>query len=608
MLDGSGTWMFRALVRRRGDAGWTDLSAVAGGDWVLAISTEGDSPDRPVSAFSVRLLRAADGASLAPGIASSPLNLTASAVFSPLIYPGRLIRVDVYCAAPGETRADADWHVWLQGEIDRAEWPDDVTAACTSLDGVIHRRWVEEVETRGAPDPGTPIEDELQGMLDRWMGEGVVTLLVDGVPDFGVGEYKTALGSLGAALLTLAQRIGWDLRYRWDETAEAYRYTLYLPPRDKVDPDLTLGPGDVFDVPGLAVDREAVRNAVSVTYTDASSGHRATVTAEDADSIADFDRLWLGIEEPSDSPVTTETKADVLAAFAIADLAQPLTEKRIRVPFLPFLTLHHLVRITPDGARFDYSADYSVVGVSHDVSATDGASTTAALRGGSPVGMYYAWRRRGDPATPGILSASAVHSPDGYLSITATYNEATLWVSVYARNGASAGTEPTYVKRTRRPKSEAIAPIKANNGTWYVTLQVESATAARSSLELTVEVSGVTDPTGGGGGGTTDPTGGASVPTVSPGTPHVVPGEVSGGNQAAEVEVLHTSSAYTWDLEWFADGTSEHLETGLAAAVSSASRDYPIGTRPRVRARYTNAAGAGPWTALSAALTLGGAL
>lgn len=393
MLDGTGRWMIRVQVKRRADVLWTDVSAVAGGDWVTAIDADIDTPDASVARFTVKLIRSADGASLSPGIVGSSLNYTVAMDFSPLIYPGRMIRVDAYCAAVGELRSAAVWHRWREGRVTEASWENDVIASCVNEDGRIQRRQIEAKEKRGSPDPGTPLPLEVQGLLDRWMGTGAVALTTIGDPEMSLGEYETEPGSLGDFLLSQARRIGWDIRHRWNDTAGAYQYTLYLPPRDKTVPDITIPATRVFQVPGLKVDIENVRNAFTETFRHGTTRKVTTRTLQNDASILEFDRIWMGITEDEGSPINDEAKADALLAIAVSDLGQPPTEKRIAVPFLPFLELHHMVRVQADGARFNYDQDYSVVGGTHEVS-SDGLQSTLNLRGGAPVGMYYAWRRR----------------------------------------------------------------------------------------------------------------------------------------------------------------------------------------------------------------------
>ena len=423
-VNGAGRWVFRVETKRRTDAVWTDLSKVAGGDWVLGVSSEGDSPDRPASGFTIRFLRAADGASLAAGISASVLNRDAQDAFSPLVYPGRMVRVFVANLAEGQTRDVATWHLWLVGEIDRADWSGDPTATCSTLDSRIIRRQIKEIEKRGAADPGVPLAGEIQALLDKYMGHGAVPLLVVGDPDQGVGEYETARGSLGQFTLTQAQRIAWDLRYRWDDASDDFRYTLYLPPRDKTTADLSLSPSQIYEVPGLSVDRENVRNDVTVEFTSAESGKRETVTGRNEASVAEFDEAAMFIGEPGDSPVKSTEAAQALLSYALNDLAQPPVEKRVRIPFLPWLTLHHTIETGADGIHFDYPQLYSVVNASHEVDAEQGASTIVSLRGGSPVGQYYAWRRRGGyepaPSSYELNDWRAVEAAPGFAAWTWT--------------------------------------------------------------------------------------------------------------------------------------------------------------------------------------------
>ena len=122
ILDGTGDWEYRVEVKRPGDAGWTDLSNVAGGDWTLGVQVGDESPDQPVTEFTLRFLMHADSDSLAPGISSS-LNTNAALAFDPLLYPGTMVRVDAANLSAAQTRATATWRRWLEGEVDDVEWP-----------------------------------------------------------------------------------------------------------------------------------------------------------------------------------------------------------------------------------------------------------------------------------------------------------------------------------------------------------------------------------------------------------------------------------------------------------------------------------------------------
>lgn len=396
VLLGGGTWTFTVRVRRPQDALWVNLSDVAGGDWVTLVKTDQETVDQPVGRFSFQLVKKADGESTAVGIATSALNRDEADEYAPLVYPGNDVEIE---AANG-----GDPRLWLKGKITEGEWSgEQVVATCATQDASIERRWIKEMEDRGAADPGTPLEDEIQGLLDRWMGVDAPTLLTIGDPAIGIGPYQPAKGSLGAQTRTLAQRIGWDLRYRWSEADDAFRYTLYLPPRDKATPDLVLTPSDVRSVPGLRVADEYVRNDFSGKYISSETGtegEQLERTRTNDASVFQFGEQWMEIILGSGDGITTAAQMDTLLEYADHDLSQPPTEKRVQIPFIPWLELHDLLEIGADGINFDFDGSWSVVGISHTVDGANGAYTELDLRAGSPVGAYYAWLARTGGVVP----------------------------------------------------------------------------------------------------------------------------------------------------------------------------------------------------------------
>lgn len=389
----NGRRQFRVRMRRRGEVTWTNLSDVMGGDWVLGIRADIPTPDQVVAGFDVRLIRKAmDGATprtVSPGISADPINRVGSE-FRPFVRAGREIEVD---ARTGIGDSWQPWRLWLKGEVESTEWPgDEVLARCNTLDGVLLATQIEEEEERGRPDPGVPLAEEIQSLIDRWWdGPDRPTLRVIGNPELGVGEYRAAVGSLGELIRSLAQRRGWDVRYLWSEADQTYRLTLYLPPRDKNEPDYLLPVDEVFDVPGLSESRRWVRNAIRVPYVTELGGQEQAVTVIDQDSIDEFRRqaMVVPLSDNNETP-GTESQATALGNYALHDLSRPLIEARYRTRFNPFLELHDLLAIQADGARFDQDRLFGVVGGSHEVTADD-SWTDLELSGGRITGQYFAW-------------------------------------------------------------------------------------------------------------------------------------------------------------------------------------------------------------------------
>jgi hypothetical protein len=378
----------RVRVKRPGEVSWTNLSDTLGGDWVLGVRTGGETPDQPASGFALTFLKHATEGSLSPGLADEAINKDVSLVYRPLLYPGRDVEVDA--------RIDAEpWRLWLQGQIEDVEWSGpQVVANCLTMDAVLLATQIEDTTTvRGAPDPGTAVETEIQALATDWALDPP-TLLVVGTPDWGVGEYKPT-GSVGAQALALAQENGWDLRYKWYETDSNFRWTLYLPPRDKTIADFALGLELMQEVPELKVSRQWVRPRIVVRYNDSTTGQVEEVVVEDTDLITEYGKQALIIEELSPaSPILTSAQATALGEYALADLGQPLADARYRIPFLPWLELHDLLALQADDDRYDFDTDFAIVGLSHVVDPVEGWWTEVLLRGGAPAGAFYTWHAR----------------------------------------------------------------------------------------------------------------------------------------------------------------------------------------------------------------------
>lgn len=408
----TGKRFFRAEVKRPTETAWTNLSDVAGGDWVLAVRTSGEKPDQPATQFTFSLLKHDGAESLSPGMTNAPLNRVPSGmttVFSPLIHPGRDVRIMV-AVTSGAAPAATDWKLWLIGQIEDVAWSGDaVEAVCFTPDGQLDQRWIKEEEKRGGAHPGTPVADEIQGLVNRWM-DAPPTLVVEGTPGYGVGSYKTPIGSLGQHVRELAKRRGWDLRYKYDAASDSYKLTLYNPPRDKTAVDLTFAADEVFAVESLQETRQYVRNDFRYTYT-ASNGSRGVVTLLDQWSVDEYGRKALVIVESDASAVDTDVEADDVLQMARKDLSRPVADGRYRIPFFPPLELHDMVSIPPDDDTYDIAQTVAVTSVDHVVEGDGGAYTMFSIRGAGPVGQVFGWINRGStfpPATGGPIGFSVL--------------------------------------------------------------------------------------------------------------------------------------------------------------------------------------------------------
>jgi hypothetical protein len=402
-LDRTGRWMKKWEVRRRNDVEWTDVSAYVVGDSV-PIGT----PDSPAFDFTVRFAREPGADSLAPGISASDWNRDTEDLFRPLLPPRSYIRgwaANLVKTAGDET---AVWRLLAEGEIEVVEWPGrEVVCQCKTWDGVLERAWIEDKEERGGEteEERPEMEDELQALIYRWppaLTEALQVLHVPVSPEHALGLYAPE-GSLGAQLRTMAQEIGWDVRFAPDPDTGSRELTLYEPPRDKTVPDLALAGSVVERVPGLKEDPTHLRNDFKLTGQDAD-GREFTIRRTNALSINGgtgygdgYGKVHMGIVDPK---VTTVAQGEALLAYADNDLSRPLAELRIRVPYCPWIREYDLLEIGPMAGKYDFSTVWGVVGGVHEDEGSE-KSSELELHGGGVVGQYHAWHaRRGTIPSP----------------------------------------------------------------------------------------------------------------------------------------------------------------------------------------------------------------
>lgn len=394
-------WVPRVEVLRGGQ--WVDLGATGPwGDWAVELICELGAPDAPIATARIALLRQADAVSLAPTVSGSAPNRPGAA-YDPLLDVGREIRVWITPVLPGEAAGARGWLAVWWGRIRAVDWHDErIEIEAVSLDADLLDALAAQDRPGGAPDPGRPIEQELQDLLTLAVpGE---TLRVLGSPQWGVGPYLLSAGdSIGERMRDLARQMGWDLRYRWDDATSRPRPTLYLPDRDRTSVDLELTASEVLGCDRLATALDDVRTEAVVRYRT-TAGVTAEVVERDEAAIARYGVRRAVVIEGTDSPIRTQSQAQTLARWIVRDLGAPRAELRVRLPLLPRVELHDRLRLPAIAGISDYPLDVAVVGGRLRLGA-DGAWLEVEARMGSVVGAYYAWLARrgtGAPALPGL--------------------------------------------------------------------------------------------------------------------------------------------------------------------------------------------------------------
>lgn len=403
------------LEVQNADGSWIDLSIAGGHDWCEGAEW-GTDIDQAVEQGTIFLRREIEGDSLAPMIELSGLNRDAGGAYAPLLYPGRRFRLKTAVTSPGA--APVTWREVLTGRIDRVRWPlDPIEVVVSDLGVVLLKTFIERVRVYGS-GAGTAVETAMQQIIDDNV-PNPPTLYVPTTPGWMIHEYEQEKVAVLQALRDLAIQIGWEVRYLYD-AAGVSRLTLFEPVREPVATDDSFGPDEYYDVKQLEVSDDDIRNAVRVTYTDATLGRRSEERFVQA-SIDQFGRRFMEIEEAETSNIDTATEAAAMAAAAVADLAFPIADQEIESGYFWPAQVADYFGFLANGVHYDVDQEFGVVGYRHSLH-THEAFTSFRVRG-KPVGAFRRWLVRG--STGGVSPDEPTNPappPDVTLSLNGSGN------------------------------------------------------------------------------------------------------------------------------------------------------------------------------------------
>lgn len=402
---------------------WPDTLAVDEnhviGDETAVLADEADGVEVVINAiFATQNAWARD--SFAPRDRTSAWNQFGG-VYAPLLWPNREVILDVAAVPLGQTPGAADWvrlfHGYMGDSIQASSDRGRISIQCRDQAKRLQDTYIETVRQYGS-DSGTPAEMVIQQILDDNLGAGVVQLYCSVSPGFMVRPYQVEYQSVWDAIQAVAQQIGWFLGYRWWPDVNDFRLTLMAPPREKdsTQYDFLLDWTDDIYVQELDITDRDVRNAVKVTYRDKATGQRASVTVEDAASIAEYGRRAMQVEEADTSLIDTAAEATAFAQAALHDLKDLTGTTRLTLPLMPTLDVFAGVLVT--NPRLSSTQDFfAVESVEHTLDWEGKRFRTEAVCSGRVVGSHTRWLEMqtrpgaaGQPVTGGSIAPSSITS------------------------------------------------------------------------------------------------------------------------------------------------------------------------------------------------------
>jgi microcystin-dependent protein len=391
------------LAIQRVDGSWADLSQylsqaeVELGD-VSSVGTGSSGVDGRVRTLRFTLKRSVD--SFSPRDKTSFWNILDGA-YSPLLWPNRRVRLDVIVDG-------------IQTRLFEGLLGDSITAdgscECRDLAKALQDCYIETKRVYGSEE-GVPAEVVIQQILADNLGAAQVALYCPVSPGFTVLPYELDYMSVWDAIQQVAQQFGWFIGYR--PYGSEFKLTLMEPPRDKVTADYILDHNDDIYVQELEINDADVRNAVVVTYRNSVTGERDTIILEDNDSIADFGRRAMQMEEADTSLIDTAEEAERFAQAALSDLKDLPAVSRIDIPLYPAMDV--FAGLVISNPRVSSTLDfYAVNSVRHVLDFAGGKLRTEVIAGGKVVGGHAIWlgketRPGADPPTDtGEISPGAI--------------------------------------------------------------------------------------------------------------------------------------------------------------------------------------------------------
>lgn len=427
------TWRVKIA---NGSGTMIDLSS-----WVEHVSRNEDV-DQPVAGATIEFTRANGVLQTLETLRSdSTLNrLDDGITYGALVDLVRSITIEKATTPIGVLPNTDDFKLKFKGTTSTVNLASNPIAVdCRDEGGQLVDRLIETEASYGS-GAGVAIQTVMQQILDAVFGSGVITLYVPVSPGFLITTYIQQKQSVADALTALAQTIGWDVRYKWDDGTSAFRLTLYEPNRVKVIPDYMFGPKDYFDVTTLELSELDIRNVIQVSYRDAGATPvaRLVVTRSDSTSISRYRRRTFVIQEADTSPIDSATEANALGDAALADLKDPKADMEIIMPSFWPGELGDLYRFSANGVHFNVDTDLAVISITDDDS--PGRHETKIRVRGKPAGGYLKWlgRKGSTGERPGEVGPEAkieVYGPPS----------GNTWQVLYTGSG---GTAPlTYQRR-----------------------------------------------------------------------------------------------------------------------------------------------------------------
>lgn len=373
-------------IDRSGAGEWVDMTALEGYNWVKSANIQ-EEIDQPQATASVVFKRNVYDINLSPLMSLSKINVGGT-----LVNIHKKIRISSAVMPHGSgTPTTSDWVLMFDGRIDNVNMGgEEISVDCRDLSGDLMDTMIESVIFYGEDNgsaAGTILAETVMGTILTDWSTGF-TVYTPSASGWYIKRYGQDLMPVFQALKILADQIGWDLRYKWDNGTSAFRLTFSEPDRISPAVDRTFTASQYWSIDELSISKQDVRNVVRVVYRDRGEVSQFS-EASDATSITKYGRRFMQIDMTQSRQLNTSTEAVKMRDGALYDLMEPTATHGVRQPYFWPIQIGDYYTFSANNVHYDTNQSLAVVGFTHSFEDND-ASTNIICRG-TPASGGRSW-------------------------------------------------------------------------------------------------------------------------------------------------------------------------------------------------------------------------
>ena len=352
-------------------------------DFVHSVSIT-ESVDNQAATAELALKRNIYEWNLSPTMNESPFNRSPMAnplqpgpnsqIYDDLLVPGSTI--DIFARRVPNQYNDqyqialTQGTLIFEGKVDSVDWSSDIIRVeCIDQGSTLIDTYIEDEIDYNAGGSSS-VEAGMQNIINNNLS-GPPTLYTPVIPGWTIGEWTQRRESIMQALQSLADQIGWLVKYRWDPVTSDYRLTLHDPLRAQTRFDGIITPNDYSEISAISQALTNVRNAIRVTFADAANQIGinqdgspqlaiGSYIATDAASITAHGRRFMEVAESATSNIDTLAEATNMANALLADLKNPDTNMDLDLPYWE-IEIGDRLLFEANGTTFDQQRTFCVI-------------------------------------------------------------------------------------------------------------------------------------------------------------------------------------------------------------------------------------------------------